>query len=172
MAELGAAPSICAVVAGPVEIWVDTGASLALEFLGWSVNGVTIQQVAFHGPIHSDENGGDQGPPVDYQLFGQQHRISMELSKFQDTVLAKLEARYNPNTVAGNVGVGMLLGCSAAMFRVLLKGPSFVRNYPACLIPEPIEISPIGSQASRARVSFIAEAPAGDTIWNTTTTTP
>jgi len=164
------APVICAVVAGPCEIWVDTAADRALEFLGWSLGGVTIEEVAYHAPIHSDENGGPAGPPADYQLFGHQHRISMELSKFQDAVLARLDPRYNPNTVNGSVGVGMLLGCASATFRLLLKAPNFVRNYLATVILDPIQISPVGSQASRARVTFTANVITGGTLWNTTAT--
>lgn len=172
MTEVANPPAICAVVAGPVQVWVDTGASNALEFLGWSLNGVAIEQLAFHGEIHSDESGGQPGPPVDYQLFGHQHRITMELAKFQDSVLAKLDPRYNPNTSGGNVAVGMLLACASATFRVLLKGPNFVRNYLSCVIRDPIQLAPVGSQASRARVSFLASTTIGGTMWNTTTTTP
>ena len=164
------APNICAVVAGPCEIWVDTGTARALEFLGWSLNGITIEEIAYQTPIHSDENGGDQGPPADYQLFGHRHRILMELSKFQDGVLAKLDQRFNPNASSGSVGVGMLLGCTTASFRLLLKAPNFVRNYLATVILEPIEISPVGSQASRARISFTANVVPGGTLWNTTVT--
>ncbi len=164
------APNICAVVAGPCEIWVDTGTARALEFLGWSLNGITIEEIAYQTPIHSDENGGDQGPPADYQMFGHRHRILMELSKFQDGVLAKLDQRFNPNASSGSVGVGMLLGCATASFRLLLKAPNFVRNYLATVILEPIEISPVGSQASRARISFTANVVPGGTLWNTTVT--
>lgn len=162
-------PNICAVVAGPCEIWVNTGTTSALEFLGWSLNGVTIQEVAYHAPIHSDENGGTLGPPTDYQLFGHQHRISMELSKFQDAVLARLDPRFNPNATTENVGVGMLLACTTASFRLLLKAPNFLRNYLSTVILDPIELSPIGSQATRARVTFTASVAIGGTLWNRTT---
>lgn len=172
MTEVGDPPALCAVVAGPVQIWVNTGASGALEFLGWSLNGVSIEQIVFQSEVHCDEAGGQPGPPVDYQLYGYQHRISMELAKFQDSVLAKLDPRYNPNTAGGSIAVGMLLKCATATFRVLLKGPNFVRNYLTCVIPNPIELSPIGSQASRARVTFLASTGIGGTLWNTTTTTP
>lgn len=170
MTALADPPVICPVVAGPCQVWVDTGSARALEFLGWSVNGVTIEQTTFQGEIHSDENGGDQGPPSDYQLFGHQHRISMELSKFQAAVLNKLDGRYNPNVTGADVG--MLLSCSQATFRLLLKAPNFVRNYPTTIIPDPIELGPVGSNASRARITFIARAALDGTLWNETTTTP
>lgn len=161
------APNVCAVVAGPCEVWVDTGADHALEFLGWSLSGITIEEIAYHTPIYSDQNGGDLGPPSDYQLFGHQHRISMELAKFQDAVLSRLSPRVNPGTLSSNVAPGMLMACAAATFRLLLKAPAFVRNYPATVIVDPIEIAPIGSQASRVRISFTANVTPGGTLWNT-----
>jgi hypothetical protein len=163
-------PTICANVAGPLQIWVDTGAANALEFLGWTTNGASIEQLAFQTPVFSDENGGEQGPPVDYQMFGNQHRVSLELSKFQQSVLTKLDARYNPNTSNGNVGVGMLLGCNSAVFRLLLWAPNFVRNYVNTVLLEPIEESPIGAQYTRARCSFTCNKNSAGVLFNTTST--
>ena len=45
------APNICAVVAGPCEVWVDTGTARALEFLGWSLNGITIEEIATNAAL-------------------------------------------------------------------------------------------------------------------------
>ena len=160
-------PSICPTVAGPLQVWVDTGSSNALEFLGWTTNGASIEQTAFQTPVFSDENGGEQGQPVDYQLFGNQHRVSLELSKFQSAVLAKLDARYNPAVDAGDIGVGMLLNCTSGKFRLLLWAPNFVRNYPNSYVLEPIEQSPIGSQYTRARCSFTCNK-IGGVLFNTT----
>lgn len=162
----GSPPAVCANVSGPLEIWVGTGAASALEFLGYSVNGVTIEEIPLLGEVKSDEYGGEQGPPSDYQLFGFQHRVSMELSKFQDAVLAKLTAGYNP---AATPGVGMLLGCLPATTRLLLFGLNFTRNYPAMLLLEPVERSPIGSQYTRARLNLTCNAKAGVVPWNTVT---
>ena len=165
-----AAPSICAFVAGPIEIWVDTGASRAAEFLGWSANGVQIEEIGFHSPVVSDENGGDQGVPVDYQFFGRQHRVTCELSKLQKLVLGKVEQRYNAaNIGAGEASVGMLLGCLDVTYRLLLKSTTgnFIRNYLAAVALDPIERSPVGSQYTRARVSFTCNPVAG-VLFNTT----
>jgi len=154
-------PAICAVVAGPLQVWLDTGTANALQFLGWNSNGASIEEIPYNAPIHSDENGGEQGPPVDYQYFGMQHRLTFELTKFQPAVLALLAARYNPNTSSSSVGVGMLLGCSNANFRCLLWGPNFVRNYLAAIPLEPIDWSPVGAQATRIRVSLTCNAVNG-----------
>lgn len=162
-------PATCAVVAGPVQMWVDTGAVNALAFLGWSQNGVTIEEIAYNAPVHSDENGGEQGPPTDYQFFGMQHRITAELSKFQTSVLALVAARYNPNISSSAIATGMLIGCNSAFFRCLLWGPNFVRNYIATIPLEPIEWSPVGSQHTRIRISLTANT-VGGVMYNQTIT--
>lgn len=163
----------CAFVAGPISVWVDTGSTNALQQLGWTLNGINIEAIGFISPIHSDENGGEQGPPVDYQLMGQQHRITLELSKPVMTVVAALEKFYNPNTSSANVGTGMLLGCSSGTFRLLLMSPTagatFLRNYISCVILEPIDYSPIGSQATRVRITFTANV-VGGVLYNQTNT--
>lgn len=166
-----AAPNICATVGGPLEIWVDTGAANGMEFLGWTANGAQIEEIGFHSPIVSDQNGGDQGPPVDYQFFGLQHRVTLELTKFQSTVVAKVGARYNPNTSSASVGVGMLLGCVGAQFRLLLKSTTgnFIRNYLGAVVLDPVDYSPVGSQATRIRCAFTCNAVDG-VMYNSSTT--
>ncbi len=172
----GSPPPVCAVVAGPVEIWVGTGTSEALEFLGWTVNGVSIQERPFVTPIVSDEYGGSGGPPADYQLMGMQHRISLELSKYQSAVLAKLDRFYNSIALgAGAAGVGMLLGCGGLATRLLMRaGPAgsstFVRNYSQAFVIDPVELAPVGAQATRARVNFVVNAKAGIIPWDTSET--
>lgn len=167
-------PAVCAQYAGPLQVWTDVGSSNALQFVGWTVNGAEIEEIAYMAPIHSDENGGEAGPPIDYQYFGAQHRITLEFQKYQPAVLASWEARYNPNASSANVGVGMLLACSNAMFRCLLFAAvggvaNYIRNYIGCVIPEPIGFSPVGTQASRARVTLLAN-PINGVIYNSTYT--
>ncbi len=168
----GTPTEVCAVVATPLEIWVGTGTAAALEFLGRTVNGVQIEEIPFFSPIASDEYGGDAGPPADYQLMGTQHRISMEMTKFDPTVLAKLDSFYS-EVGSPSVGVGVLMACNSLTTRLLMCSQNlttFVRNYPAALILDPIDWSPIGAQASRLRLTFTVNAKTGVVPWNTTTT--
>lgn len=151
-----AAPNICPTVAGPVEIWVGTGAAAAMEFLGYTINGAAISQTDFTTPVPGDENGGDQGPPVDYQHFGVQYRIQLELGKFQSDVLDKVEARLNPGGTAGSFVPGILMKCAGKQYRVCLKAPNFVRNFTKCNVLGDINRSPIGAQFMRASVTFIS----------------
>lgn len=161
-------PATCANVAGPVAVWVDSGVANAVEFLGYTTNGLSIEEQQFQAPVHSDSAGGEQGPPIDYQQFGLQHRIQMEFTQYAETILSKLSLRYNPNIDNANIGVGMLLVCGSGTWRFIFKGPNFIRNYPICVLEGPIERSPIGSQHTRARISIISNAIAGALPWNTT----
>lgn len=171
-------PVVCAQVAGPLQLWVGTGAVGAAEFLGWSRNGARIEEIPFNAPIFSDDYGGDQGPPSDYQLMGGQHRISFELSKYSPTVLAKLEAFYNQailSSTSATAQVGMLMTCLPLTTRLLLLAGTptvftYCRNYPTALIINPIEFEPVGSQATMPRLSFIANYRAGETPYNQTVT--
>ena len=167
----GTPTEVCTYVAGALEIWVGTGAS-ALEFLGRTVNGVEIEEHPFIGPIASDESGGDQGPPADYQRFGTQHRLTLEMHKFSAAILAKLDIFYNAVTLAPAAQVGSLLVCGTGTFRLLIctsNLTSFVRNYPVAFILDPISLAPVGSQATRARLTFTANAVGAALPWNVTT---
>jgi hypothetical protein len=170
-------PATCFFSAGPCQVWVNTGADGAMEFLGFSVNGISITENVFMTPIPSDENGGNEGPPADYQLMGRQDEISMELGKFNPLVLARLIVRANPGVNTSiNPSVGLLLGCAGKMYRLCLVGcapsdtnPRFIRNYPACVLPAPIQRTPVGSQIMRASVTFLANVQNG-VLWNESVT--
>lgn len=179
MTNVASPSTVCSNVAGPVQIWFDTGTGQAMEFYGYSVNGVSIVEQPFMTPIHSDEWGGDAGPPADYQLFGVQHRISIEMQHYDNTKAAKLNKYYNQIALAAasvTAAPGLLMKCAPYTFRMLLlagtaASPTFVRNYGVCTITSPIDLSPVGSQASRLRLEVESNAKAGAIPWNTDVTT-
>lgn len=155
----------CHNVAGPVRVYVNTGSGGTLELLGLTLNGVQIEEQDFTSGVPSDEFGGQEGPPSDYQLFGVLHRIDLELGRYDEAVLLKLGQRANP-AVSGNPFPGMLLKCSGKTVRVALSGANFYRNYPAAYVLGPIRRAPLGSQFTRAQISLTATAKVGDTIWD------
>lgn len=157
--------NLCTQVAGPVGIWTGTGSAFALEHLGWSLDGVQIQEIPFITGVPSDLNGGTDGPPVDFQVFPSQHRIILDLNIFDPTVEAKVALRANP-AAAVSATVGMLIGCSGQYYRVLLYGTNFVRNYPYCIPMEPLDFN-VGSKFTRKQITFMAQT-IGGVIWNTT----
>ncbi len=162
---------LCVNVAGPVGIWVNTGPAYALEHLGWSQDGIQIQEIPYITGIPGDQNGGSDGPPIEYQQFVSQHRIVLDLNKYSETVMAKVALRANP-AAAITQRVGQLLFCSAQYYRVLLTSfdsegtVTFIRNYPYCVPFDPIDAN-YGSKYTRKQVVFTANT-IGGVLWNTT----
>lgn len=142
----------CFFVAGPIQIWVNTGASAAVEFLGWTRNGLSIQETAIMADVKSDYDGGEQGVPGDYQFLGYQDTIDAELGRFVPAVLAKLERRFNAGITG--VQIGAMMNCSGANFKALFIAQGLARFYTNIYINEPITYAPVGTPASFPRIVF------------------
>lgn len=137
-------------VAGLVTIQVDTGSSHALETLGYSVNGVDIEENIFTLDVQGDEHGGDSGPPIDVQYLGQVDTVRMELSKWDDAILDKIRARlWNSGfttPAAGQVlsaDIGSLFFGGSKFFRLVLDAANsgFDRDYIKVIFREPIVVN-------------------------------
>jgi hypothetical protein len=164
---------IAVIVDGPCNIKVGTGAVSALEQLGFSINGVTIQEQTFMANVPGDQNGGDEGPPIDIQYFGDIHRVTTEMSKWDNAVVDKIRARLNAlGVVAAGVSptqvVGSLIAGGSFGYRLLLEPVSRPRNYILAIPREPIEINK-GTKFSRLVIQWECHASAG-TLYNATTT--
>lgn len=160
----------CVNVAGKTQIWVGTGAAGVLEFLGYSINGVQIVERPFFTNVPGDENGGDEGPPVEKQHMGDLHYLRLELSKWDDLIMAKIRARLRGNTEAQSITPGTLVVCGSLYYRLLLSGPNFTRNYLVAIPSEPYEMN-VGTRWSRASIEFECHRNAlTGVMWNTTTT--
>lgn len=156
------------IVAGKVLIRTGSGSADALEDLGYSINGVRIFEDVFTGDVPGDENGGDAGPPIDIQYFGQVDRIEIEMSKFDAAVIAKIAPRLKGGT-AGTVGTpGTLFGAGSKFFRLLLTSTNFTRNYLAAVPRAPIEAN-WGTKFTSLRLMFDCYALGGTTLYNTST---
>lgn len=137
-------------VAGLVTIQVDTGSAHALETLGYSINGVEIEENIFTLPVHGDEHGGDAGPPIDIQYLGQVDTVRMELSKWDDAVLDRIRARlWNSGfttPAAGQVlsaNIGALFFGGGFYYRLALDAANsgFDRDYIRVIFQEPIIVN-------------------------------
>lgn len=148
-------------VDGPCHVNVDTGAANALEELGFSINGVTITEIVFTSDVPGDQNGGDEGPPIDVQYFGEIHRIRMELSKYDELILDKVRPKLYGGT-AGLTGTsGTLIIGASKTFRLLLLTTNRVRNYPTSMLREtPMELNK-GTKFTRMIIEFEAHPVAG-----------
>jgi hypothetical protein len=145
-----------------VDIWITTGVSgtdPTYEFLGNSVNGIQVTDQAYTVPVFSDVNGGEHGPPVDYQFLGKQDLIEFEMVQYNDAVLEKISARYRLANGTGAVTFkeGMLLGCAGAAFDIVLLAANWVRHYPGAIPLQPIRRN-FGTLHTRAHCSFLCNA--------------
>lgn len=154
-------------VYGPALIRVGTGAAGALETLGYSVNGVEFEENAFTSNVPGDQNGGDEGPPIDVQYFGQIDIVRLDLSKYDTAILAKLDCRLLGGT-SGSVGApGTLIFGGSKYYRLLISPTTGPRNYLGAT-PRTAIVHNRGTKFSRLRIEFECHAVSG-VLWNTTT---
>lgn len=152
-------------VDGLAVIKVDTGTSNALESLGYTLDGSQITEQTFTHPVHSDEHGGDAGPPVDMQYMGEVHLIRLLLTKWDATVGNKIMPIYGGT--AGTPGTpGTLMFENA--YRLLIHTTNRPRNYPRVLFYEPRELNK-GTKHSQWLVVATAYKDDNGVIYNSTT---
>ena len=157
-------------VFGPARVWVNTGASFALESLGFSVNGVKFRDNGYFENVIGDANGGESGPPVDVQYFGQVDTVEMELSKWDSVVAAKIFPRLYGGT-AGVIGIaGLMIAAGSFSYRLLINPSSGPRNYLRAIPREAMEHNK-GTKYSILRIVWECHAVNG-VLWNTYTGSP
>lgn len=142
----------------------------ALMELGYSMDGVQITERAFTLPVHTDEFGGDAGPPADVQFMGMQHIIRMVLTKWNETTVALMRRLIaTSGSVAGTSPTpGTLWFQDSGYWRLLINTTNRPRNYLKCTFEEPMEINK-GTKHSQLILVATAYAQSG-TLYNTTTT--
>jgi len=139
-----------------------------LESLGYSENGVEITEQIFTGDVHGDQNGGDQGPPIEVQYFGEVHTIRLTLTSWDEAVLNKIRKLTAAATIGVNLTPGTLL-LETHSFRLLLNSTNRPRNYLRVLFREAREINK-GTKHSKAVLVGTAYKNASGVLYNTTTT--
>lgn len=155
-------------VACSLTVKVDAGSGLAV--LGYTVEGGRYTVRPFQTPVHSDENGGPNGPPIDIIQHGVIHTWALELIRYDSSVMNIVETYKQGGTPGSSTNPCTLLFGDAKFFRLLLVATNFTRNYVRA-IPTDISIGPIGATATRAMVTFDCYAePTAGVIHNTTTT--
>lgn len=164
-------------VPGAVDVKVGLGTASALVSLGYTVNGVDIQETEFVEDVKSDRYGGASGPSIDVQILGLGATIDMELVEFDPEIFAKLQSRLPLNTTIsaapGKIPTpGTLMWSNGGLFRTMLRGvldaaaitanPSVdldtlltPRNYPFCRVAQAIGYN-LGTRHARARIKFEA----------------
>lgn len=128
-------------VAGLASCNFDTGTSNALELLGYTRNGVEITDNGYFLDVHTDLDGGDDGPPSDSQYLGGTCTIRMEFTKYDDAVRAKIDTRLYGGTSGTNGAAGTLMIQGAKTFRVCIFTPTTPYNFPICMLRDPIDLN-------------------------------
>lgn len=149
-------------IPGPVKIWIANPWSSTdpLEELGESTDAVDVQEVTFWHNVPGDANGGQQGPPIDVQILGKIHRVSLDLSRWDPDVAEKL--REHSLATVGEVDaleVGRLMfDVHAPRICIIPTNAAYVRNYWCALIREPIGYG-VSSKWSALQFQFEGHRP-------------
>lgn len=125
-------------VPGACHIYTDTNGG-AFEALGYSINGVEISEEPFFLNVPGDQNGGDDGPPIDVQVLGQIHHIRMELSKWDSSVADKCICIAKGTTIGQNVTPGWLMSGNSKSYKLALRSTLLFRTYPLAFLRNQIE---------------------------------
>lgn len=151
--------------AGVGLVKVDTGASNALEDLGYNEDSIPIQENRKLHDVHSDQNGGPQGVPIEVQNLGEEHIVTLNLSNFDLAIWAKIQAGYYGETEGETGTIGGFMTSNG--FRLVIETTSNPRNY---LNAFPItKTIPLGTKASIYVVQFRC-LPVNGVLFNSTTT--
>ena len=153
-------------VAGPVLTRV--GFPTALQDLGYTRGGVDVRLEGHFLDVPGDENGGEEGPPIDVQILGETARVRAELTKYDKSVSDNVAARVSGGTAGTPATPGTLMFAGAKYMRVCLVGTSEPMNFPRCICREPIELNK-GTKYSTLVFEFTAYKDATGVLYNTTT---
>lgn len=143
-------------------------ASGALQTLGYTRNQADSRKEAYFLNVPGDQNGGDDGPPIEIIYLGETATIRLELTKYDDTIANLIRARVDAE-VAGTPGTpGTLMFSGNKTARVLLNSANDPRNFPSCIPRMPIEIGR-GTKYSSLIVEFEAHKNSSGVLYNAVT---
>lgn len=160
------------VVPGPATIKIQiTGGSI--QTLGFTRNGVEISENTYLLDVPGDENGGDEGTPIDVQFLSEAHVLRLNLTKWDTAVAVDLFKKTPGSTINSTLGTpttaGTLLFAQGGTYRVLIDSANFDRNYPRCVLRGAIEHS-VGSKYQALMMELVGYKDGSGVLWNTTMT--
>lgn len=130
----------------------------SLADLGYSADGVRISYRGYWLDVPSDRSGGEAGPPRDVQFMGVTADIICELTEFDATEAAKIQALVAGATLGtyADSTIGTLMRTdSNKTYRILVNSTTVPFNFPTCIIRNAWEIN---KGTKHARFIFTAEA--------------
>jgi hypothetical protein len=152
-------------VFGPALIKVGTGSVGALESLGYTRQAADIRSQGFFLDVPGDENGGDQGPPIDIQYLGEIARVRLELTKWDEVVAAKVRSRLAAGTEGTPGTAGTLMFGGSKSIRVLVHSTTGPMNFPRAFLRDPWEIAK-GTRYSTLVLEFEAHKDGSGILYN------
>lgn len=162
-------------VAGPCLLRISSPSTASLEDLGYSRNGVDIVFRTYTEGIPSDLNGGELGPPIDVQYFGETADIRFQLTTYDTTAYNKIQAVVAGATAGTPSTAGTLFFAQTKDFRLLISSASATptpgqepMNFPRVIWQGEREINK-GSRFSQAVLSATAYKNDSGVLYNATT---
>jgi hypothetical protein len=157
-------------VAGLASVLVGAeGVSMgSMSTLGTTQNGVTMVFDSYQENVPGDANGGDAGPPIDVQVFGETARVRCEFSKWDTTVADTIRARVSGGTAGTPPTAGSLMFQSSLSFRLLINAASSPINFLRAIPRMPIELNK-GTRFSVLVIEFECHKNAAGVLWNRST---
>ncbi len=140
----------------------------SIEILGYTRDGAEPTEETHMVEVPGDENGGDEGPPIEIQHLGDRARIRLEFTKIDKTVLDKVRNRVPGGTFGTPATPGTLMFAAGKDFRLILHSPNEPRNFPRCICRSAIE-SNNGTKWQRWSLEIEAFKNDSGVLENTTT---
>lgn len=154
-------------VDGAALVKVGTGDADALEILGYTRNGAEVTHEAFFIDVPGDENGGDEGPPVEVEELGEISRVRCELTKFDEAVANKVRCRLKGGTAGTKATPGTLVFADSKSFRLAIVTTNRPLDFPRAIPRAAIEINK-GTKFSTLIVEFECHKNASDVLYDGT----
>lgn len=154
-------------LAGACQVKV-ASTTLTLSLLGYTRNYANVAKEAFFVDVPGDENGGDDGPPIEIIYLGEIARIRLELTKYDNVIANNVRMRVDAATAGVPSTPGTLMFSANKGMRVLLDAPNDPRNFPNCIPRQAIEIGR-GTKWSTFVCEFEAHKDATGVLYNAVT---
>jgi hypothetical protein len=156
-------------VAGAALIQLNTGASGALESLGYTMDSAYARFEGYFDNVYGDENGGQAGPPIEVLCHGEKADVRLELTRYDAAIADKVACRLKGATAGTPPSAGTLVYASGGDFRLVIASPRQPMNFPRAILRGSTEINK-GTKHSTLILNFECQKDAAGVLCNKTVT--
>lgn len=140
--------------------------------LGYTENGIECEEIELTMPVYSDENGGQQGLPFDYQVMGEQIFIPLALTRFDQAVVAKMKRPWSVPLTNGMMQTpGSLIYQDRGFFRLAYGNNNRGVVFPKCTLALRPKTYNRGTRHELTTLGVMAQGARIDTTVDQVTTT-